>query len=224
MIDAVRLCLYSVEEKDMPPTMSGLRERKKRRTRRAIFDAAFRLFAERGYDGVTMAEIAQAADVAPATVFTHYSSKEDLFYGLRNELNSAQADSMRARADESALSVVKDWQLWMVDELLAPEALEHSRTFSRLLLETPALWTRSSGFASERQDLLATLFGERLPGTDVFVVDLAAAQISAAVQTSSRYLQRDLASGMSAAKTRARSRARTEIAFEQLARALDGVL
>jgi AcrR family transcriptional regulator len=58
----------------------GLRERKKEQTRQSIAETAWRLFAERGYDRVSVAEIARAAGVAEATVFNYFPTKEDLFY------------------------------------------------------------------------------------------------------------------------------------------------
>ncbi len=208
------------------PPQLGLRERKKQRTRRAIHDAAMTLFAERGYDHVTMAEIARAADVAPATVFTHYASKEDLVWELRHEANERLRTALRSRAPEiGVLAAVKEWQQEMYRYYVqTPEQVERSRTFSRLLREYPTLWTRSVGFMYERQNLLTELLVEHYPQADRFQLEIAAAQIAGAVQAAQVRYQGDLAAGMGKDELLARADARSEQVYEQLARGLAEVL
>ena len=69
---------------------TGLRERKKQRTRETIVTAALELFAERGYQQTTVAEIAEAAEVSKGTLFAYFPSKEEIVFAdtapLREEL------------------------------------------------------------------------------------------------------------------------------------------
>jgi AcrR family transcriptional regulator len=69
--------------------VDGLRERKKARTRQAISDVATRMFMERGFEAVTLAEIAGAADVSVKTIFNHFGSKEELFLDREAEILAA---------------------------------------------------------------------------------------------------------------------------------------
>ena len=69
----------------MPTTPPDRRTRKRLATRQRISDTASRLFVERGFDQVTVDEIAEAADVARMTVFNHFSRKEDMFFDLDEE-------------------------------------------------------------------------------------------------------------------------------------------
>src|SRR5512132_38613 len=84
---------------------SGLRERKKQQTRQLIAETARRLFAERGFEAVTVAEVARVAEVSEATVFNYFPTKEDLFYV---GLEAFEAELLAAIADrptgESVLS------------------------------------------------------------------------------------------------------------------------
>ena len=74
----------------------GLRERKKQQTRESIARAALRLFAERGYDETTLADIANAANVAPRTIFAYFESKEDILLCEENGFLS----QLKRRLDE----------------------------------------------------------------------------------------------------------------------------
>src|SRR3954453_21170674 len=61
-------------------TATGLRERKKQQTREQIARVAMKLFLKRGFDAVTVAEVAEAADVSEKTVFNYFPAKEDLVF------------------------------------------------------------------------------------------------------------------------------------------------
>ena len=76
----------------------GLRERKKRQTRQAIAEAAAALFAERGFESVTVDEVARAADVSRQTVFNYFPSKEEMLFDRDAEIEAALLGAVRGRA------------------------------------------------------------------------------------------------------------------------------
>ncbi len=104
----------------MAAPTEGLRARKKRATRDAIAATARRLFAERGFDDVTVAEVAAAADVSEKTVFNHFATKEDLaFAGGEARLHQLLADIAERRAGTSVLDVFRATTDAMIDDLVA---------------------------------------------------------------------------------------------------------
>jgi len=85
----------------------GLRERKKRRTRRTIADAAMQLFMSDGFDRVTVDDVAAAADVAPKTVYNYFASKADLVFDESDAILADLLSAVRDRSHgESALTAV----------------------------------------------------------------------------------------------------------------------
>src|SRR4051794_10637265 len=84
----------------------GLRERKKRQTRDAIAAAALAMLQARGFDEVTVAEIARAADVSEKTVFNHFPTKEDLVFARGDDRLLERAEAIRMRPPGVPLSRV----------------------------------------------------------------------------------------------------------------------
>lgn len=138
----------------------GLRERKKRQTRQSIAERAFALFAERGFDRVTVAEIARAADVSEATVFNYFPAKEDLVYEGMEEYERFMLQGIRDRpADETVLNaflrLVVEPRGLLVDE--APDAEYRLVSAVRIVADSPALQARERRTFDHYTQVLAEL-------------------------------------------------------------------
>ena len=93
----------------------GLRERKKLRTAEAIEDAALSLFAERGFQATTIADIAEVAEIAPRTFFAYFPSKESVLFGDFDPLVQSLAEHLESRDSQSLLDALRTWIVAIVE-------------------------------------------------------------------------------------------------------------
>ncbi len=90
----------------------GRRERKKARTRQAIADAALQLFLERGFDEVTVKDVAEAADVSMSGLFKHFPTKESLVFDQEDDVRAGIVSAVQDRPEGApVLQVLRDWLL-----------------------------------------------------------------------------------------------------------------
>ena len=143
----------------------GLRERKKRQTRELLERTARRLFAERGFERVSVAEIAKAADVSEATVFNYFPTKEDLVYGGMQTFEDALLHAIRERpVGEPILTAFGRFILEPRGLLAAADAgaAEELGSVSRLIASSPALLTREAQILAHYTDALAGVIAEEV--------------------------------------------------------------
>ncbi|MFJ6083509.1 TetR/AcrR family transcriptional regulator [Streptomyces sp. NPDC092369] len=158
----------------------GLRERKKRETRQRISDMATGLFLERGFMEVTIAEIAEAADVSVNTVYNYFPAKEDLFLDRSVEVVERASRWVRGRdAGESAARAVLR-ELRAEVEVVSPRVglMAGYGNFMRVIHEAPPLRSRLWTLQQEILDHLeATLREEVGAAADDPLPGLIAGQI-----------------------------------------------
>ncbi|MFI0738531.1 TetR/AcrR family transcriptional regulator [Streptomyces sp. NPDC021100] len=145
------------------PAELPLRERKKLRTRQRISDVATRLFFERGFEEVTVAEVAEAAEVSAMTVFNHFPRKEDLFLDRIPEGVDLAVAAVRDRAPgETPVAALRGLALRLVDEGHPLSAVGHP-PFWRIVYGSPALQARLREGVDELEAALTAAIAAR-PG------------------------------------------------------------
>jgi AcrR family transcriptional regulator len=141
----------------------GLRERKKQRTRMQIADTARQLFAHRGFEAVSVAEVARAADVSEATVFNYFPTKEDLVYQGLTEFEEQLLGAVRDRSlGESVLDAFGRFVSQSRGLLAAEDADAQQRLLdvSRMIASSPTLLARERQILAGYTDSLAALLRE----------------------------------------------------------------
>jgi AcrR family transcriptional regulator len=116
---------------------TGLRERSKARRRTAIIRAAYELFADRGYDATTVADIAEAAEVAPRTVAMYFPAKQDIALFQFSDAVATLSAALRDRQPGERLHDVLG--PWLLTRLTEPEDREMYRLARRMFAANPDL-------------------------------------------------------------------------------------
>jgi AcrR family transcriptional regulator len=141
----------------------GLRERKKQQTRDLLEVTARRLFAERGFERVSVAEIARSADVSEATVYNYFPTKEDLVYGRMQAFEEDLLQAIRDRpGGESVLDAFRRFILRPRGLLAATDnsAAEELASIPRMIANSPALLNREAQVLARYTDALTGLIAE----------------------------------------------------------------
>ena len=142
----------------MPTTPPDRQSRKRLATRQKISDAASRLFIERGFDKVTVDEIATAADVARMTVFNHFARKEDMFFDLDEQGREDLRAALEKRdAETSPIEALRVFAHRAIAEQFPYVRFfeEGSELFMRTVLDSEALKARARAIRDELTEMLA---------------------------------------------------------------------
>ncbi|MFB9516771.1 TetR family transcriptional regulator [Streptomyces purpureus] len=193
---------------------TGLRERKKRQTRRALSDAAIALFLDRGFDAVSVAEVAAAADVSKPTLFRYFPAKEDLVLHRFADHEAEESRVVAARPeDESPLAALHRHFLDGLARRDPVTGLSDDAgvlAFLRLLYGTPSLVARLYAYQQRSEEALAEALGGGLAAR------LAAGQIVAVRRVLAEENGRRIAAGESADAVYPDAVAAADLAFRQL--------
>ncbi|APR84394.1 Transcriptional regulator, TetR family protein [Minicystis rosea] len=167
--------------REAPAPATGMREKKKARTREAIVQAALELFEKKGFDATTVEEIAAAADISTRTLFRYFTSKEDVIFLGQDEENARAVEMLRTRPEgEAPLDTLFRGTRILLDT--SRDTLKHAQRGLAIVQRTPALRARRQQVLNEIQDIIATgLAGKRATKTEALRMRLLAAAYLAAL-------------------------------------------
>ncbi|OKK22317.1 TetR family transcriptional regulator [Streptomyces sp. CB00455] len=205
---------------------TGLRENKKLRTRRQLAATALELFLERGFDAVSVADVAAAAEVSKPTLFRYFPSKEDLVLDRFADHQDEAARVVRDRpAGRGPVGAVHAHFLEALDRRDPITGLcDHPDVvaFQQLLYSTASLESRLAHYTAREKELLAAVLeAESAPA---LTARLAAQHLVAVRQELGRENWRRIQSGQSADAAHPAAVADADAAFAMLAGGLDRVL
>lgn len=146
----------------------GLRERKKDAQRKAIAGAAMELFGERGFDAVTVAEVAAKAETSVQTVFNYYPTKEDLMLWGRKRHEEELLRAVRERAPGIPVLDAVEARVRQAAVEMSAVPIEMREKFGRIVRSAPTLLARFRSLGAETELELARILAADtgVPETD----------------------------------------------------------
>ena len=157
---------------------AGLRERSKARRRAAIIRAAYELFAERGYDATTIADIAEAAEVSPRTVAMYFPAKQDIALSRFSDGVASLTDAIRDRRPGEA--VHDAFGRWLLTSQAEPEDRDLYRLARRMFAANPDLGAlRTARMTDAVREGAAMIAADTGSTSDAIAPRLAAAAAAA---------------------------------------------
>ncbi|GHG55816.1 TetR/AcrR family transcriptional regulator [Streptomyces griseocarneus] len=197
----------------------GLRERKKQRTRQALSDTAIELFLKRGFDQVSVADVAAAVEVSKPTLFRYFPTKEDLALDRIADHQGEAARVVSGRtAGQSPLGALRAHfheRLEAHDPVTGLNDNAIVRAFNDMLYTTPSLLARLVRYSHRDEELLAGAL-EETGGSGGLTARLAAAQIITVHQRLAEENWRKLASGRTVADALPEAHADADRAYDLL--------
>ena len=167
----------------MPDTR---RERKKRQTRRLLAETALRLFTEQGYEQTTVAQIAEAADVAPRTVFNHFPAKEDVLFGDEDEAAEIPLRTIADRRPGESVSelLVRTYEAMLADRRAYGPGTDAASlaAYARLVTTVPVLHARALRANHELQQRMARALADTHPAIDLVTTAALIGSMAGAAQ------------------------------------------
>jgi AcrR family transcriptional regulator len=161
--------------------MSGLRERKKARTRTEIRAHALRLFREHGYGATTIDQIAAAAEVSQSTFFRYFPTKEDVV--LQDDTDPLMLEAFRAQPPEMSPIAALRESIRSVNATVSPEDRAIERERQALIVSVPELRARMLDEFTRVVEIVAGVVAERTGRRpdDIAVMTLAGAIIGVSI-------------------------------------------
>ncbi|MEE1820946.1 TetR family transcriptional regulator [Streptomyces sp. BE20] len=193
---------------------TGLRARKKARTRDAIADASISLFLERGFDRVSVSDIAAAVEISKPTLFRYFPAKEDLVLHRFADHQGEAARVVRDRGSgiEPVPALHRHFRAGLdrFDPVTGLNDHPEVVAFHRLVFTTPSLAARLTRYQLEDEEALADALGEGIRAR------LCAAQVLAVQRVLARTNWQKIADGRTARDVHTEALADADQAFEHL--------